>query len=64
MKKQYIIVGDNNHWYSTFEASTQDEIDSQLEFVRQSINEGYNMNLPEANELFVYEATLIKTENL
>jgi hypothetical protein len=64
MKKQYVIVGDNNFWYSTFEASTQDEIDSQVKFIRESIGEGSDMNLPEATKLFVYEATLIKTEKL
>ncbi len=61
MKKQYIIVGDNNYWYSTFEASNRDEIDEEIKYVRQLIGE---FQEADCNELYVYEADLIKTSKL
>jgi hypothetical protein len=38
MKKQYIIVGDNNFWYDSFFAKNQQEIDKQVEFVKKTLS--------------------------
>lgn len=61
MKKQYIIVGDNNYWYSTFRASTQEEIDEEIKYVRQWVGE---FQEADCNEFYVYEANLIKISKL
>lgn len=58
MKKKYIIVGDNNYWYSTFEASTTEEIDQAIKEARMIIGE---FDEPECNELFVYEVAGVLT---
>ena len=59
MKKTYLIIGDNNYWYSTFEASTQKEIDDAVSEARTLVGE---FNEPECNKLYVYQSDLIKTE--
>ena len=59
MEKTYIIIGNNNHWYSTFIASTQNEIDEAVKEVRMYVGE-YN-EVQDPYELFVYEVTLFNT---
>ena len=61
MEKTYIIVGDNNYWYSTFKASTQLEIDAAIKDARQIVGENEEAD---CNEFYIYEANLIKTDKL
>ena len=59
--KNYIIVGDNNYWYSTTGLVTQEQLQSEIAMVKQYIID----NLEEVNELYVYEASeLSLTVNL
>lgn len=51
--KNYIIVGDNNYWYSTTGLVTQEQLQSEIDMVKQYIID----NLEEVNELYVYEAS-------
>lgn len=63
MKKTYIIVGDNNYWYSHFEAEFAHEVTAELEFVKQCIAENqYDTSIP--SELNVYEANRVTTIKL
>ena len=55
MEKYYVILGNNNYWYSTFKASTQKEIDSAVKEVKMNIGKGSDTNLAEPTELIVYE---------
>ena len=59
MEKTYIIVGDNNFWYSTFTASTQQEIDESVKEARMLAGE-YNEEV-DPHDLFLYEVQLIQT---
>lgn len=51
--KNYIIVGDNNCWYSTTGLVTQEQLQSEIDMVKQCIID----NSEEVNELYVYEAS-------
>ncbi len=59
-KKIYIIVGDNNFWYSTTRLITEKELETEIKFVKQAIKDKcYDNN--DATELSVYEAKFVKT---
>jgi len=60
--KKYIIVGDNNYWYHTFTATTQSEIDVEIEYVKSIANE--SGDIPTCNEFFVYEVNEISNIKL
>lgn len=51
--KNYIIVGDNNYWYSTTGLVTKEQLQNEITIVRQYIKD----NQEDANELYVYEAS-------
>lgn len=51
--KNYIIVGDNNYWYSTTGLVTKEQLQNEIAIVRQYIKD----NQEDANELYVYEAS-------
>lgn len=51
--KNYIIVGDNNFWYSTTGLVTKEQLQNEIEMVKQYIID----NLEQVNELYVYEAS-------
>lgn len=51
--KNYIIVGDNNYWYSTTGLVTEEQLQNEIEMVKQYIKD----NQEEVNELYVYEAS-------
>ena len=58
-EKKYVILGDNNFWYSQFTASTKKEIDEYIDDVKQGIlHKDYDNSL--AMQLFVYEITEIE----
>ena len=68
MKKSYIIIGDNNFWYSTLRDVTEQELKNHLLFVKKQIKQKHAyfqspigesaeyMGIP--NELLVYEVDL------
>ena len=51
--KNYIIVGDNNYWYSTTGLVTKEQLQNEITIVRQYIKD----NQEDVNELYVYEAS-------
>ena len=64
MKKTYLIVGDNNFWYSTVEAENIQEIHDHLKYVREELlGEIDDVNLRTPNKLYVYEAKEILVTN-
>ena len=64
-KKQYVILGDNNFWYSTFDAENQEQIDEEVDIVYQEIMDGgiYDDG-PRPAELRVFEVKKKKKVNL
>jgi hypothetical protein len=61
--KNYIIIGDNNYWYSTFDAKFAHEVTEQIELVKAGIKDNlYEINT--ANKLYIYETKLITEINL
>lgn len=61
MNKEYIIVGDNNYWYST--CNNLEDADTELKQIKNHIKSGvYEGELAgEAEELYIYEAKEIKS---
>lgn len=56
MKKKYIIIGDNNYWYSTTRMVTPKELEEEIEQVRQGISDNaYEGDHTEPEQLFAYE---------
>ncbi len=57
MKKKYIIVGDNNFWYSTTDEITEAELADELENVKDGIDNGdyEDFSFGAVNVLFAYE---------
>jgi len=54
--KNYIIVGDNNFWYSTTGLVTEEKLQEEIQLVKQGIASGlYESN--GVSELYVYEAS-------
>ena len=51
--KNYIIVGDNNYWYSTTGLVTEEQLKEEIEMVKQYIKD----NQEEVFELYVYEVS-------
>lgn len=52
MEKTYVILGDNNYWYSTFKASTELEIAGAIQEVKLFIlNTGCPLGDPEVLSL-------------
>lgn len=57
MKQKYIIVGDNNFWYTTTDEVTPEELQKEIDSVREGIMQGdynYSAGLKSPNELFAY----------
>lgn len=59
MKKNYLIVGDNNYWYSTFEADSNEEATAELDNVRKKITENFYEDGTTPGELFLFEGNRI-----
>jgi len=67
-KKSYIIIGDNNFWYSTLRDVTEQELKAELQFLKKQIKLKHSyfqspigesaeyMGVP--NELHSYEVNL------
>ena len=55
MKKQYLIVGDNNFWYATIPDT--DNIQKEIENVRDGILNNYYNDGENPSELCAYEIT-------
>ena len=51
--KNYIIVGDNNYWYSTTGLITEEQLQNEIAMVKQYIKD----NQEEVYEIYVYEAS-------
>lgn len=51
--KNYIIVGDNNFWYSYLKEVTEKELKKELKNIKENLSD-YN-NESEPTELYVYE---------
>lgn len=60
-KKRYIIVGDNNFWYSTTSELTEKQLEKELKNIKEQINDGMFDDNGKPSELFAYEATRVKT---
>jgi len=44
MKSRYLIVGDNNYWFATVTVYSQEELDKEVNSVREGIRNGdYNV---------------------
>lgn len=57
--KEYIIVGDNNFWYSFFQAKTKAQIKAEIKEVKKLLkNKQYDDN--NCCQLYVYEAKEIE----
>ena len=57
--KKYIIVGDNNFWYSTINAKNKTEALKELNRIARVIKRGVGSEFDEpseASELYLYEA--------
>lgn len=54
-KKKYIIVGDNNFWYSTTSPITLKELAEEIKEVKKAIAGGLTDEVTSASELYVYE---------
>ncbi len=64
--KTYIIVGDNNFWYSTFKDTKAGALDA-LERVRLQIEAGTGAEFDEPSEasrLYLYEAKEIEVADI
>lgn len=60
MKKNYIIVGDNNFWYGTFSAENQTEIDSAMNEVLENMANFHTIdNMSYPSQIYCYEVNLI-----
>jgi hypothetical protein len=60
-KKRYIIVGDNNFWYSTTSEITEKQLEKHLKRVAQDIINGGYTDASKPSELFAYEAQRVKS---
>lgn len=59
MRKNYIIVGDNNFWYATLFRTTEKGANKELNRIRKQIEEGVGSEFDEPSEastLYLYEA--------
>ena len=60
-KKKYIIVGDNNFWYSTTGEITEKELEKELEKIKEDIQDNvYAEYTEKPSELYAYEAKRLK----
>ena len=55
--KNYIIVGDNNFWYSTTGLVTEEQLQNEIQRVKDHIKENEYESSEKATELYVYEAS-------
>ena len=59
----YIITGDNNFWYATFDAKSDKEAREELARIQNVIRKGVGAEFEEpseASELYLYRADLVK----
>ena len=52
--KNYIIVGDNNYWYSTTGLVTEEQLQEEIKKVKEYIKDNLE---EEVSELYVYETS-------
>ena len=66
MKKKYIIVGDNNFWYSSTDEITEDELNEELEAVKEGIDNGdyEDFSFGAVSTLFAYEVKEVQRLDL
>lgn len=57
MKKNYIIVGDNDFWYAVINDVTDAELQEQIEEVKAGIKNNDYQTPMEVSTLFVYEVS-------
>jgi hypothetical protein len=65
MKHAYIIVGDNNYWYTTTEPVTPEELEQEIKQIIEGIwnNEYHSMeSIDNPTELFAYPLSNSTTE--
>jgi len=62
MEKEYIIVGGNNFWYSTFKASRMDEIAAEVQQVAENLDKYPAGSEPDV--LHVYQVNLLQSINV
>jgi len=54
-KIAYLVVGDNNFWYTTTEPLTEQEFKEMIETLKEEINTGEYYDQPfKPNRIFVY----------
>ena len=53
--KNYVIMGDNNFWYSTTGEITKDQLDKEIDLVMRGIEAGDYDHNSKPNELHVFE---------
>ena len=69
MTKTYVVLGDNNYWYSTFHAKNDNEALKELERIVKDIEDGFyntadipmdpeSVYLCEARELKIHPITI------
>lgn len=56
--KEYLILGDNNYWFSTL--LNLDDAKSELALVKKEIKQGKFPEMSDASEVYLYEATELK----
>lgn len=52
--KNYIILGNNNYWYSFLNNATEEELEEKLKHIKHYCND-YNNEIDLPTELYVYE---------
>ncbi len=60
--QQYIIVGDNNFWYATFDAKSAQEARKELGRIKRAIEKGVGSEFDEPSEasnLYLYRAVKV-----
>ena len=55
--KNYIIVGDNNFWYSKTGLVTEEQLQERIQEVKEYAKGNIYENEEKATELYVYEAS-------
>lgn len=62
-EKRYVILGNNNFWYSTFVAKSMEEIAIEVQQVQKDLH-NYTQAPSVPTRLYVYEANLLHTVKL
>lgn len=63
MKKNYIIVGDNNYWFHTLTNATEKELKTEINRVKKGIKQGLfdGVDKHDVEELKVFETVSEQT---